>query len=82
MISNIEKESINRLLEDNGILFFPEAPDAPLEMDSLTFISLIVDIENTYDISIPPEEISFPPNTYAGLYQYIIKILDRSSGRG
>ena len=44
---------INELLFENGIVMNSNDKDVPLEMDSITFASLIISIENYYNITVP-----------------------------
>ncbi|WFR55793.1 hypothetical protein QA584_19540 [Anaerocolumna sp. AGMB13025] len=49
------REVLYEVLNNNGIFFDEGSLDQPLEMDSLTFVTLIVDIENTFGIIYPQE---------------------------
>ncbi len=53
------REILYDVLNNNGIFFDEGKPDQPLEMDSLTFVTLIVDIENSYGITYPQEHIVY-----------------------
>ncbi len=50
-----KREVLYEVLNNNGIFFDEDGLDQPLEMDSLTFVTLIVDIENTFGIIYPQE---------------------------
>ncbi len=50
-----KREILYEVLNNNGIFFDEDGLDQPLEMDSLTFVTLIVDIENTFGIIYPQE---------------------------
>ncbi|MCI8589155.1 MAG: acyl carrier protein [Clostridiales bacterium] len=56
------KEEVVKILENNGVVVEMENDgDAVLDIaaiDSITFISFIVDIENTFGIAIPDELLS------------------------
>ena len=56
------KEEVVKILENNGVVVQMENDgDAILDIadiDSITFISFIVDIENTFEIAIPDELLS------------------------
>lgn len=56
------KEEVVKILENNGVVVEMEDDgDAILDIvaiDSITFISFIVDIENTFGIAIPDELLS------------------------
>lgn len=56
------KEEVVKILENNGVVVQMENDgDAILDIadiDSITFISFIVDIENTFGIAIPDELLS------------------------
>ena len=46
-------KEIDKLLFENGMVIDSEDEDAPLEMDSITFASLVISIENHYGITVP-----------------------------
>lgn len=56
------KEDVVKMLENNGVVVnMEEDGDAILDIaaiDSITFISFIVDIENTFGVTIPDEMLS------------------------
>lgn len=49
------REILYEVLNNNGIFFDEDSLNQPLEMDSLTFVTLIVDIENSFGIVYPQE---------------------------
>jgi acyl carrier protein len=49
------RKILYEVLNNNGIFFDEDSLDQPLEMDSLTFVTLIVDIENSFGIIYPQE---------------------------
>lgn len=51
------KETVLIILEENGI-YIPDDLDEELDMDSITFISIIVCIEEKMQISIPDEYLA------------------------
>ncbi|MDR2045274.1 MAG: acyl carrier protein [Clostridium sp.] len=49
------------ILEQNGV-FLSDNYDEPLIMDSLTFVTMVVDIEQTFGIAYPDELLSYNPD--------------------
>lgn len=49
------RNTLYEVLNNNGIFFDEDSLDQSLEMDSLTFVTLIVDIENSFGIIYPQE---------------------------
>lgn len=54
---NLEK--LDEILFSVGIVVDTLDEDSTIDMDSLTFVSLIVEIENTYGISVPSNMLVF-----------------------
>lgn len=50
---------INKLLFENGIVMDSNDKDVSLEMDSITFASLIISIENYYNITVPTDMLLY-----------------------
>ena len=50
---------INKLLFENGIVMDPNDKDVSLDMDSITFASLIISIENYYNITVPTDMLLY-----------------------
>ena len=50
---------INKLLFENGIVVDSNDKDDSLEMDSIMFASLIISIENTYNIIVPTDMLLY-----------------------
>lgn len=46
-------EGLEEILLENGIVTDLNESDEPLEMDSITFASLVISIENHYGITVP-----------------------------
>lgn len=46
------------IFEENGLMIFPGEEDMPLDLDSLRLISIIVAVENAFEIEIPDEYLS------------------------
>ena len=51
------EDYLKLILEGNGIFYIPEDKSEKLELDSIEFVSIICDIEETFRISIPTERI-------------------------
>lgn len=67
-------DRIIKILMNNGIIFKLE-DELTSEIDSLAFVSLIVDIENEFNISIPDE--SFLDDSFRsvnGLAEVVLKL--------
>lgn len=58
-----KREKLVDMLNDLGILYGDF--QSPLIMDSSIFISLIVNIENEFDIQFPDEKLIYDMNTTA-----------------
>lgn len=52
------REKLMNIFKENGYLVDAENECVQLELDSLQFISILCDIENDFDISIPDEYLS------------------------
>lgn len=52
------KETLLKLFETNGIVIQENEQFTDLELDSLRFISLIINIEDKFEITIPDEYLS------------------------
>ena len=49
-------EKLSAIFDENGINVID--PNAPLELDSMQFISIIVSIEDTFQIEVPDNYLS------------------------
>ncbi|MCI9009091.1 MAG: hypothetical protein HFI13_13400 [Lachnospiraceae bacterium] len=52
------RTKMKEMLEENGLTVFPGEEDTALELDSLRLISIIVAMENTFDIEVPDMYLS------------------------
>lgn len=52
-MSNIDK--LTKIFSENGVDILPEQYTDLLEVDSIQFVSIIVDIETEFEIEIPEE---------------------------
>ena len=52
------RETIIEILNNNGIFVNEDKPEEILEMDSVTFLTIIVDIENAFGITFPDDQIT------------------------
>lgn len=66
---------IGELLEQNGI-FLEEDMTESMEMDSLTFISIIVGIEESFTVNIPEKYLIEKPDTYQDFFELVYRILN------
>lgn len=57
MMDNIDKK-LKSIFETNGIVIFEDEKDDLLDLDSLRFISIIVEIEGQFNIIVPDEYLS------------------------
>lgn len=71
----VANSDIKKILDDNGVFYFSDEDEAPVEMDSITFISLIIGLEEQYGIDIPASNVIEPPGTYGKLVDYLAKIV-------
>lgn len=79
-MSTYSREILFSLLNNNGIFFDEENLDQHLEMDSMTFVTLIVDIENSFGITYPDELMYYDENlTLLRLEEVIQSLLIQGS---
>lgn len=72
---------ICKLLFENGIILISDNKDDALEMDSITFASLIIAIENHYDIIVPTEMLLYEKwKTISLIEKNIIDIKTKNQG--
>lgn len=79
-MENDVANKIISIMNDNGIYIdcYDDAESA-FEMDSLTFLSTIVDIEENFKVNIPAEFLGNDFNTYSDFIKTIAEILLSSS---
>lgn len=69
------REILIRLFEDNGVFINLNDFDETLEMDSITFITLVVDVENVFGIEIPENYLIYNEQfTFKTLEDIIVEI--------
>lgn len=49
------KEQLLQILDNNGVVILQEEEHLPLQMDSIQFISIVVQVEEEFGIEIPDE---------------------------
>lgn len=60
------------IMEQNGIFYEEEDDeDSAFEMDSLTFMSIIIDIEEAFEIKIPEEVLGIDYKKYSDFVEKI-----------
>lgn len=69
------RETLFDILNNNGIFFDETNLEALLEMDSITFVTLIVDIENSFGIEYPNEMMVYDNNVSVLRLEEIIQSL-------
>lgn len=74
-MKEIEK-IIKQLLFENGICFDDEDLKYVLQMDSLTYMSLLVGMEDALNIVISDEYLVDLPKTYQGLVDMVFEIIN------
>lgn len=74
-VKMLELEKLKEILRDNGVIFLNEGDDSDLELDSIQFVSVIVEIEETFHITIPDEMLSEAPKTLKEFSDLINKCL-------
>lgn len=55
----LNESDLEELLLGCGILIDPDAKDAEIPMNSVMFISMIVELENQYGIQIPDDRLLY-----------------------
>lgn len=66
------KVRVIEIMEQNGIFYDEEdEEDSTFEMDSLTFMSIIIDIEETFEIKIPEEVLGINYEKYSDFVEKI-----------
>jgi len=68
------KERMERIFNDHGI----EIDSEDGEMDSFEFISMIIDVENEFDIVVPDEFLSISSFDIGRLVSYVISVTTSS----
>ena len=75
MLLSTESDCIQDLLFSCGIVVDMDHKDADIPMDSLMFISMIVEVENQYNVQIPSEMLLYKYwNSYNAISQNITKL--------
>lgn len=64
-------EVAKKVLEENGLFSYSTLDDEPLECDSLTFLSIVISIENDLSISVSEKLLTHYPTTYNEWVQFI-----------
>lgn len=63
-----------KVMENNGIYFYSEYNlDEEIELNSLTFIALIADIETEFEIIVSDEVLMNPPKTVKDFLNIIVR---------
>lgn len=57
-----DRELLIHIFEDNGVFVNCDDLTEILEMDSITYIALVVDAENAFAIQIPEEHLIYSDN--------------------
>ena len=53
------RKRVIKVLNDNGVSIIPELDDEKILLDSIEFISVIVGLEEEFNIAIPEEILTF-----------------------
>ena len=53
------RKCVIKVLNDNGVSIIPELDDEKILLDSIEFISVIVGLEEEFNIAIPKEFLTF-----------------------
>ncbi len=72
--NNIIKKT-NQVLEENGI-YLSENLETYLDIDSLTFMSILVGIEEEFKINIPEKYLTDMATSISEMYDFIERVLD------
>ena len=62
IIMDYDRTKLLQIFKNNGIFVNEDDLDEALEMDSITYITLVVDIENTFNIEIPDDQLVYNNN--------------------
>lgn len=65
----------NQILEENGV-YLSENLDTFLDIDSLTYMSILVGIEEKFKINIPEKYLINMPTSISEMYDFMEKILN------
>lgn len=77
------QEKLMNIFKENGYLVDAENEYDQLELDSLQFISILCDIENDFDISIPEEYLSGKDlNTFSDFLELIRNVVKEDMHNG
>lgn len=60
----IDQNKIIECMEQSGIISYSNQDDSPLDMDSITFISIIVGLENEFEVEISDRFLIYELGTY------------------
>ena len=63
---------VKTILEQNGIFFYDDMEEI-LDLDSLTYDSILVELENEFQIDIPEQYLTKGINTFRGFCDMINK---------
>ncbi|WP_068785886.1 acyl carrier protein [Paenibacillus phocaensis] len=74
MVPKIE-DIIIKILSDNGINIFESEMDEKLIIDSIQFVSIVVSLEESFNITIPGEYLSFERLQTVADFEEVIRTL-------
>lgn len=69
------KEKLLNIFDENGFLILEGEEDAPLDIDSIQFISVIVQIEGEFNVEIPDEFLTSSILNTFNDFLYLIRSL-------
>ena len=70
-----QDELMKRIFRENGYIVDSGEEDEQLELDSLQFISIICDIEENFNVSVPDDFLSGEKlNTYNDILQMAVQL--------
>ena len=76
------REVAKKVLAENGQYLYGTLDDEPIDIDSVTFISIVVGIENELGINVSDTLLTEYPNTYNEYVSFIEKAVELSADGG
>lgn len=69
------RERLIKIFDDNGMIILEEDIELPLEIDSIQFISIVVQIEDEFNVTIPDDYlVSSVLLTFLDFEQLLLKL--------
>jgi len=72
-------ERINKVFMQNGIIVEELEPQEPINVDSLTTMSLLVGFEEEFGFDLTEEELLYIPDTYEGMKNLVLQNIPQNA---